>query len=383
MSGPLGLGFIGAGAITQRVLRHFQIADTRAHAVVAAVTDPVAGRAQAVVDAHGVGTAYTDLEDLLADSGVDAVSVASPIHLHYEHGLAALRAGKHVHFNKTMSVTVEEADHLISEAAGRDLRIVASPGEMLRPHNQEIKRLINSGALGRLSWAACGAAFGNYHVAEPERAGTSDGRAAADPSWYYRKNGGGPLYDMTVYALHGLTGILGPVQRVTAMSAIRIPDREFNGRPITVDADDNTLALLDFGQGLFAFAYGTAAGILTEGVEFDFSGRYYGTEGSIVGLELDGKPFDYPGCEVARSAPDGGRLGNFGGNEWLLPHVTGEHRNLSEGHVFEDVMQLVAWVRDGIASPATAEHARHVVDIIESVYRAAQTGTVQQLSTTF
>ena len=27
-----------------------------------------------------------------------------------------------------------------------------------------------------------------------------------DPSWYYRKPGGGPLYDMTVYAMHGLTG---------------------------------------------------------------------------------------------------------------------------------------------------------------------------------
>jgi predicted dehydrogenase len=51
--------------------------------------------------------------------------------------------------------------------------------------------------------------------------------------------------------------------------------------------------------------------------------------------------------------------------------------------VFQDVMQLVDWVRDGTPSPVTAEHARHVIDIIESGYRAAATGSTQELSTSF
>ena len=46
-------------------------------------------------------------------------------------------------------------------------------------------------------------------------------------------------------------------------------------------------------------------------------------------------------------------------------------------------MQLVDWVRDGTPSIATAEHARHVIDIIESAYRAASTGQTQELRTTF
>ena len=46
-------------------------------------------------------------------------------------------------------------------------------------------------------------------------------------------------------------------------------------------------------------------------------------------------------------------------------------------------MQLVDWVRDGTPSAATAEHARHVNDIIESGYRAAETGRTQELHTTF
>jgi predicted dehydrogenase len=46
-------------------------------------------------------------------------------------------------------------------------------------------------------------------------------------------------------------------------------------------------------------------------------------------------------------------------------------------------MQLVDWVRDGTPSIVTAEHARHVIDIIESAYRAAATGETQNLTTTF
>ena len=46
-------------------------------------------------------------------------------------------------------------------------------------------------------------------------------------------------------------------------------------------------------------------------------------------------------------------------------------------------MQLVDAVLDGRPSAVTAEHARHVIDIIESGYRAAETGRTQDLSTTF
>jgi predicted dehydrogenase len=56
---------------------------------------------------------------------------------------------------------------------------------------------------------------------------------------------------------------------------------------------------------------------------------------------------------------------------------------MRESHVCEDMMQLVDWIRDGTPSIATMAHARHVIDIIESGCRAAQTGQTQELRTTF
>ena len=56
---------------------------------------------------------------------------------------------------------------------------------------------------------------------------------------------------------------------------------------------------------------------------------------------------------------------------------------MDEAHVFEDMMQLVDLVREGTPTVATAEHARHVVEIIEAGYRASETGQTQTLATTF
>jgi predicted dehydrogenase len=371
MPDAVRLGVVGAGSISIRgILPHLSQPDVQGRVRLAAVCDPVPGRAEAAARKFGVAQAFVGYEDLLERGEVDAVTIATPIGLHYAQGKLALEAGKHIHFNKTMTTTIAEANELIDLAAKRNLRIVASPGEMLRPHNQRIRELIAEGALGMLCWALCGATFGTYHEDESVRRG-EDVLSNVDPSWYFRKPGGGPLYDMTVYALHALTGILGPARRVTAMSGVRIAEREFRGQMMACDADDTTLMALDFGNALFAYAYGVPAG----GVVRGFAPSFFGTTGQISGMRLNGQDFDYPGREEATR--EGGSV------QHLLPHVVGPHRDIEEQHVYEDVMQLVDWVRDGTPSIVTAEHARHVIDIIESAYRAAQTGRAQDLTTAF
>jgi predicted dehydrogenase len=376
VSSPLRIGIIGVGALTLRaLLPHLTQDDLAATVAVGAICDPVASRAAAAAREYGIPRWYASLEELLADADLDAVTIASPIGMHADHVRAALQAGKHVHVNKTMCTTVAEATELIELASSRSLRIVASPGEILRPQLSRTRQLIAGGAIGRLSWAICGCAFGRYHESEePER--LSGGGVPIDPSWYFRAPGGGPLYDMTAYALHGLTSVLGPAHRVTAMSGIVLPQREFNGRLIQAEMDDNSIALIDFGHGAFAVAHGTAAGTVIE----DFAAaRFFGTDGEISGLLLNGEPFDFPGRDLTTDAP----TWDWDVQMRVLPHVTGSHRQIPESHIFEDIMQLVDWVRDGVPSPVTAEHARHVVDIIESTYRSARTGQAEQLSTTF
>ncbi len=359
MPEPVGMGIVGAGAIAQRgALTHLSMDDVKDRVRLAAVCDPVPGRAQAAAEKWGVAAAYETYEELLADANVDAVTLCSPIGLHYEQGLAAIEAGKHVHFNKTMTTRVRECDELIARAAEKDLRLVSCPGQMLHPFNRRIRRRILAGDIGQPIWAITGAAPAFYHINEEYRTG-EDVLTNVDPTWYFKQPGGGPMYDVTVYCLHSLTGILGPARRVTALSGIAVPDREWRGRAIECDIHDSTFILIDFGEVLYALAYGTFAGSITRG----FHPNIYGAKGSVVGTEVNG--------EETRQEGD------------HEPHVVGEHQGKPESHVFEDVMQLVDWVLEGCASIASAEHARHVIDILESAYRAADTGQAQELTTTF
>jgi predicted dehydrogenase len=373
MSNVIRMGVVGAGTIALRgILPHLSQEDVQERVTLQAVCDPFPGRAEAAAKKFGIPTFYQSLEELLEANEVDAVTIASPIGFHFEQGKKALEAGKHVHFNKTMTTTTAEATELIELAKSKGLVIIASPGEVLRPQVQKIKELIAEGAIGRICWAICGVALERYHEREEFRQGT-DVLSNVDPSWYFRKPGGGPLYDMTVYSLHALTTILGPAKQVTSLSGTRIKEREFRGAMVPTDADDNTLILLDFGDNLFALAYGTAAGTASTG----FSGNYYGTMGSVIGYKLNGIPISYPGDDVAAQST------GWDGDQWVLPHVVGPHRDIEEQHVFEDIMQLVDWVREGKPSPVTAEHARHVIEIIEAAYCAAATGERQVLKTTF
>ena len=368
MSQPLGLGVVGAGSISIRgLLPHLTQEDVQDRVKVVAVCDNVPGRAAAAAETFGVPYGYDDYAALLSDPAVDAVTIATPIGLHYEQGMQAVRAGKHIHFNKTMTTTVDEADRLIAEAARRGVKLVASPGQMLSPLNRRIRELIQEGALGKIAWAATGAAMHAYHENERVRLGDTP-LTNVDPSWYYRKPGGGPLYDMTVYGLHALTGVLGPARRVTSFSGVGLKEREYKGKTFQCDTDDNTLMVLDFGDALFAFVYGTFAGNVVQ--EF---GRpsFFGTRGNIIGHRFNDKP-------IEPAAPAGG-----GEPTTTLPHVVGVHRSMEEAHVFEDVMQLVDYVREGTPVVPSAEHARHVIDIIEAAYRSAETGQAQDLRTTF
>jgi predicted dehydrogenase len=360
MSEQLGMGVVGAGAIGIRgALMHLSLPDVQDRVRLAAVCDPVPGRAEAAAERYGVAAHYETYEELLADPGVDAVTICSPIGLHYEQGLAAIKAGKHLHFNKTMTTQVHEADDLIARAVEKDVRIVASPGQMLHPYNQRIRRLVLEGTLGQLVWAATGTAgVGNYHMNEEFRTG-QDILTDVNPAWYFQKPAGGPQYDVTVYCLHSLTGILGPAKRVTALSGMVIPERDYHGEKIVCDMDDSTFMLLDFGDSLFAFVYGTVAGSLGRGMGV----AIYGTAGDVVGTRFGETELKRPGDHQ--------------------PHVVGQHAEMAESHVFEDMMQLVDGVRDGTPTMASPEHARHVIDIIEAGYRAAETGQTQDLRTVF
>lgn len=375
-------GLIGCGSVSIiGVLPQLSEPDARERLDLAAVCDVVEERAREVARRFEVPDVYTDAAELIARDDLDLVLVITPIPFHHRYTMQALAAGKHVYVQKTMSTTYAEAREMVDAAAARGLTLVAAPGQMLAPSMRKMRELVQRGALGKVYWAF-GSTGGWGHDFEWTRHG-DDAISSVDPTWYY-KLGGGPQVDVTVYMLHSLTGILGPARRATALSGIAVGRREWRGKPIDVEVDDNTLLLLDFGGGAFAVAGGHSS--MTGRLMQWGSMGIYGSEGVVETLEIEplsGHPSklylasrhklpEIADAEAGEYEPEG-----------ALPHVTPEHAAIPEPHVYADILHCVDCILERRPPIPSGEHAAHVIEIIEKGYIAARTGQTQELESTF
>ena len=140
------LGVLGAGNIADlNVAGYLQ----HPQCDVLAVCDVDGDLAKEAAERWGVPKAYTDLDDLLDDPDIDAVEVLTPTHLHYDHVLAALEAGKHVSVQKPAANSVDEsmAMERAAAVAGRTLRISECFAHY--PPLELANSLIAEGAVGR------------------------------------------------------------------------------------------------------------------------------------------------------------------------------------------------------------------------------------------
>ena len=119
------------------------------------------GRAEAFAARHGAAAAYSSLDDLLADSRVDAVFISSPNSLHAVQAIQCAEAGKHVLCEKPMATTLEDA--LAMVRACRDRGVKLGVGFELRhnPGHVLARNLVADGALGRVTLAQGQWGFGS------------------------------------------------------------------------------------------------------------------------------------------------------------------------------------------------------------------------------
>ena len=369
------IGLAGCGSVSQRgLLPHLSQKDIRHLCELTAVMDPLPGRAEATAKKFGVPMSFDDYDEMLA-SDIDAVAIASPISIHYEQAMKAIAAGKHLHLNKTMTTTKAEADEVIEAAHKAGVKVVASPGRAHRPVTKRVKKIIELGEIGRVYWAEIGTAIKGHEFEDFRQ--TDDILSNVNPAWYYKQPSGGPMYDMGAYALHAITGILGPVKRVTGMSGIGLKERFFKDQRIEVKMDDNTHLLLDFGDSIFCLVF--CSNSSTDSARTFSMPFISGSEGSIL--------VNYSGWHLPITIKVSGK--NIGSRSRVespgqdLPFVYGAHLKLPEHHVYSDIMHMVDCVLHDKEPAISAEHARHVIEVIELGYKAAETGQTQDVTTTF
>jgi len=99
---------------------------------------------------------YKDYRQLLADKTIQAIVIATPLHLHYQMAIDALAAGKHVFLEKTMTYNIEEAINLVKKAKSYPNQVLQI-GHQYRytPLYFKVKEMIEKGYLGKVTQIDC------------------------------------------------------------------------------------------------------------------------------------------------------------------------------------------------------------------------------------
>ena len=92
----------------------------------------------------------TNFQDLLEDSSVDAVAIATPVNTHFELGMAALKAGKHLWLEKPMTETSLQARKLVEESSRRQRVLFVDHTFVYTGAVRKMGEIIKSGDLGRV-----------------------------------------------------------------------------------------------------------------------------------------------------------------------------------------------------------------------------------------
>ena len=148
----IGCAIYGAGWVADEHINAY-LADPRAEVV--AIGSRREASARAAADKAGLADAaiYTDLDELLADPRVDAISVTGPSHVHVEHGIKCCEAGKHFIMEKPISVELEGLHALRDAVAKAGVRTVVSFCLRWNPSLQNTARLVREGAIGNVFYA--------------------------------------------------------------------------------------------------------------------------------------------------------------------------------------------------------------------------------------
>jgi predicted dehydrogenase len=343
--GTVRIGVVGCGNVLEvGYMPLIERLRARGLAELVMACDRRAELSQVVTERYGVPAFTIDYQELVESPTVDLVVVLTSMPQHAPVSTAALQAGKHVLVEKPLATTLEGGLELVELAKRSPGYLVPAPHVILSPTYQTIARRIRRGDIGKPLLAR--ARYG--------WTGPSWGK------WFYQK-GGGALFDLGVYNLTSLTGLLGPVRRVSAMAGVAIPQRIVDDELIEVESEDNAHVLLDFGEAVF--------GVVTTGFTMQ---QYrspclevYGSRGTI---QMLGDDWDPEGYELWQN-----ELG-----AWQVYAETDPGWPWAAG-----LEHLVECIRHGRRPLITPEHACHVLEIMLAAQEAGHDGRSHSLETTF
>ncbi|MGH9618652.1 MAG: Gfo/Idh/MocA family protein [Bryobacteraceae bacterium] len=334
MSAKVRWGVLGAANIALKKVIPGMQRGSRCEIVAIASRD--LQKARQAAEQLGIPQAYGSYEELLGDSGIEAIYNPLPNHLHVPWSIKAAEAGKHVLCEKPIAMTAAEAAELIAVRDRTGMKI----GEafMVRTHPQWLRarEIVGSGAIGELRSTL--SAF-SYFNTDPKNVRN------------IREIGGGGIMDIGCYPITMSRWLFGREPRRVISLLERDPE---------MGTDRLSSAILDFAPGQAVFTCATQL------VPFQTM-QVLGTRGRIE-MEI---PYNIPPDRPSRIfIDDGSQLAGRGAQ---IEEFATCDAYTAQGDAFARAIQ------EGVEAPVPLEDAMANMAVIDTIFRSAETRQWEQV----
>jgi UDP-N-acetyl-2-amino-2-deoxyglucuronate dehydrogenase len=329
------VGVVGCGRISKN---HFDAIRKVDGLTLAAVADADAERARTAGEQLGVPW-FKSLDEMLASTDLDIVTVCTPSGMHAAQGAAAARAGKHVVTEKPMAISLAQADELVKACDDAGVQLFVVKQNRLNPPIQLLKRAIDKGRFGRIYLANVTVRWQRpqeYYDAEPWRG-----------TWEFD---GGAIMNQASHYVDLIQWFVGPVESVMAKTATQAR---------RIEAEDSGVAILKFRSGALGVI---EVNVLTYPKNLEGSITILGEKGSV---KVGGTAVNRIDHWVFADYDDDDKLVDTSAT--APPNVYGF------GH--EGYYRNVVAVLRGQAKPETDGRAgRKSLELIVGIYESAKSG---------
>jgi predicted dehydrogenase len=283
---------------------------------------------------------------LLADTGIDAIVLATPHSMHSPQTIAAANAGKHVFCEKPFALTKADADAAVAAVKTAGVTLGLGYNRRFHPEMTALRDKIKAGDLGTLLHFEATMTFPNALFLKPEA-----WRADREETPC------GGLTPMGVHAIDGMIDLGGEIDQVFCQSFRRV---------VQVDSDDTTSMLFRMKSG----ASGYLGTITATGPGFSF--QVYGSKGS---LRLEGM------THVAGASSEERRTRLFSTAKWQPIKGPAETWEAARLDVTRTCLEAFATAASGGAPflIPTSEMV-HGAAVTEAVVRSAGSGKTEHVS---
>jgi predicted dehydrogenase len=171
---------------------------------------------------------YEDYDELLRDSSIDGVVITSATSEHTDLIKKAIQAGKKIFSEKVLAITTKECYEIKEELEKHQANITLSLVKKCDPEFLFAKQLVNSGALGRITYAR----MRNVHNG-------SIGNWLPEHFYSLEQCGGGAMIDVGAHPMYLLHWLLGEPQTIQSVFT------DITGHKV----EDNAVSVIEFEQG--------------------------------------------------------------------------------------------------------------------------------------